>query len=354
MSLLTAIPNQVILQTGDSRTLVTWDIVSGATSYDVQRSLDGVTFASIATAPTNSYLDIAVTVGVNYFYQVASISAGGTSPYAPSAPASIVPCLPGQISLGYIRYLARLRADMLNNQFLTDDEWNSNINQSVYMLYNELVTHYGEDYFVSVPYILSTTGADSYTLPDGSDAFQINVGTPQQTKAPALFKLLGVDCSASIAGNAWVTLPRFNWIDRNKFVYPQLQANAIGLFNLSYRQMGNQLQLIPRPAAGQFLQIWYVPVMSQLLQDNDMLAFSFSGWSELVIVDAAIKALLKEESFDQANALQGIKNSLMESIGTSAANRDVGQPNTISDTRNNTGNNPDWGSGMGSGSSAGW
>lgn len=354
MSLLTAIPNQIVLQTGDSRNLVTWDIVSGATSYDVQRSVDGVTFTSIGAPVVNSYLDANVVVGTNYFYKVASVSAGGTSPYGVSSPLSITPCLPGQINLGYIRYLSQLRADKLNSQFLTTDEWNSNINQSIYFLYNELVTHYGEDYFVASPYILSTTGADSYSLPDGSAAFQINVGTPQQTKAPALFKLLGVDCSASIAGNAWVTLPRFNWIDRNKFVYPQLQANAIGLFNLSYRQMGNQLQLIPRPSAGQFLQVWYVPVMTQLLQDTDMLSFSFSGWSELIIVDAAIKALLKEESFDQANALQGIKNMLIEQIGTTAANRDVGQPNTISDTRNNTGNNPDWGSGSGSGSTAGW
>lgn len=349
MSLLTAIPNQIVLQTGNAQVLLTWDITSGATSYSVQRSTDGVNFTIVGNPVVNSYLDTAVVVGTNYFYQVASVSAGGTSPYGVSNPLSITPCLPGQINLGYIRYLAQLRADKLNSQFLTTDEWNSNINQSVYALYNELVTHYGEDYFVAAPYILSTTGADSYTLPDGSPAYQS--GSPASA-APALFKLLGVDCSASIAGNAWVTLPRFNWIDRNKFIYPQLQANAVGLFNLSYRQMGNQLQLIPRPAAGQFLQIWYVPVMTQLLKDTDMLPFSFSGWSEYVIVDAAIKALVKEESYDQANALQGLKNAVVEMIGTSAANRDVGQPNTISDTRSIT-NGGGWG-GWDDGNNGGW
>lgn len=351
MSLLSAIPNQIVLQTGNAQVFLLWDIVSGATSYSVQRSTDGVTFTVVASPVSNSYLDTAVTVGTAYYYKVASVSAGGTSPYGVSSPENIVPCLPGQINLGYIRYLSQLRADKLNSQFLTTDEWNSNINQSVYELYDILVTKFGDDYFMAPPFIFQTTGAEYYTLPDGSANFH-SLNTPGVT-APAMYKLIGVDCSASIAGNAWVTLPRFNWIDRNKFVYPQLQANAIGLFNLSYRQMGNTLQFIPRPAGNQFLQMWYVPIMTQLLQDTDMLSFSISGWSELVILGAAIKALLKEESFDQANALQGLYNTQVERVNTQAANRDVGQPNTVSNTRGIT-DGSGWGFDGGNGGMGGW
>lgn len=329
---LSPIPQNVVLQSGNGQNYVTWDLVAGATSYNVLRSTDGVTFASVGTPATNSYLDSSVTVGTTYYYQVESVTTSGTSPAAPSYPASIVPCLPGQINLGYIRYQAKLKADKLNSQFLTTDEWNFNINQSMFELYDILVTKYGDDYFVAAPYVFSTTGAANYSLPDGSASFQVNGST-----APALYKLIGVDCGVSVGNNAFVTLPRFNWIDRNKFIYPQLQANALGVFNLSYRQMGNNLEFIPRPTAGQFIQVWYVPVMSQLLQDTDMLSFSISGWSEYVIVDAAIKALLKEESYDQAQALQVLKASLLERIETTAANKDVGQPNTISDTRTNTG-----------------
>lgn len=341
--------NLVVLQTGNGKNLVSWPLVSGATSYAVQRSTDGVTFTALGTSSVGSYLDSAPLVGTSYFYQVASVNGSGTSSYTTSYPASIVPCLPGQINLGYIRYLATLRSDMLNSNFLTLDEWNSNINQSIYELYDLLVTKFGEDYIVANPVTLTTTGAKNYTLPNGTNF--LTAGVP----AMPVLKVLGVDCGVSTGNNAWVTLPRFNWIDRNRFVYPQLQANALGVFNLSYRQIGqDQIYFIPNPSAGQYIQLWYVPVMSQLLQDTDMISFSFSGWSELVILDAAIKALLKEESYDQADRLELRKAKIIERIEVSAANRDVGQPNTISDTRGNTGFYDGGGFGGNGSGMAGW
>lgn len=332
MSLFSAIPANVVLQTGNAQNLVSWSLVAGATSYSVLRSVDGVTFTVVGSPTMPTFLDTTVSAGVLYYYQVASVSAGGTSPVAPSSPASIVPCLPGQINLGYLRYQSKLHADKLNSNFLTLDEWNFNINNSAKELFDILVTKYGDDFFLASPYTILTTGAKAYSLPDGSATFAVNGVTP-----PAVYKLIGVDCGVAVGNNAWVTLPRYNWIDRNRFVYPQLQANALGVFNLSYRQMGNQLYFIPNPSAGQYIQIWYVPIWTQLLQDTDMMSFSVSGWDEYVIVDAAIKALLKEESYEQAGALQTRKAALLERIEVTAANRDVGQPNTISDTRGNTG-----------------
>jgi hypothetical protein len=222
----------------------------------------------------------------------------------------------------------------------------------MYELYDILITKFGDDYFLAPSYSFTTTGASAYQLPDGIGTF-LNTLTNTVEVAPPIYKLVGVDCGISVGNNAWVTLPKYNWIDRNKFVYPQLTANALGVFNLSYRVMGNMLYFIPRPSAGQYIQLWYIPVMTQLLQDTDMLNFSISGWSEYIIVDAAIKALVKEESFEAAGALAAIKTSLMERIETTAANRDVGQPNTVSDTRMNTGFNDQGGFG-GSGFSAGW
>lgn len=352
MSLISAIPQSVILQTGNGANFLMWGIVAGATTYNVQRSIDGVNFTTIATPAVNSYFDPAVTPGVAYYYQIASASIAGVSPYTPSYPTSIVPCLPGQINLGYIRYLSQLRSDKLNSQFLTTDEWNANINQSIYELYDILVTKYGDTFFMAPPYAFTTTGAGAYLLPNGQITL-LNTLTNTPEVAPRIYKLLGVDCGVAVGNNAWVTLPRFNWIDRNKFVYPQLTANALGVFNLSYCEMGDLLYFIPRPAAGQFIQLWYIPVMTQLLQDTDMLAFSISGWSELIIVDAAIKALLKEESYEQVAALQNIKNAILERIETTAANRDAGIPNTVSDTRTTTGFG-DQGGFSGNGFGAGW
>src|ERR1700677_805552 len=130
MSLLSALPTQVVLQSGNGQNLLTWNIVAGATSYYVQRSTDGVTFAQIANPTTNYYKDAAVVIGTNYFYSVGSVTPAGTSGYAASNPTSITPCAPGQINLGYLRYEAKLRADMLKSNFVTQDEWNLMLNQS--------------------------------------------------------------------------------------------------------------------------------------------------------------------------------------------------------------------------------
>ena len=326
-----AAPTNVVLQTGNGQNLVSWPIVSGATSYIVQRSIDGVNFTTVGTPLVAQYLDTTVLIGVSYYYQVAATN-GTPSAYVASYPASIVPCLPGQINLGMLRYQTQLAADKLNSEFLTLDEWNININKSMFGLFDTLVTKYGEDFFLASPYTFSTTGSKNYPLPDGSSAFAVNNVTP-----PAVYKILGLDCGVAVGNNAWVTLPRYNWIDRNRFVYPQLQANALGVFNLSYRQMGNQIYFIPNPSAGQYIQLWYVPIMTMLLQDTDMLGFSISGWDQYVVLDAAIKALTKEESFDQANALKQERAEILMRIETTAANRDAGQPNTISDIRTNTG-----------------
>ncbi len=72
--------------------------------------------------------------------------------------------------------------------------------------------------------------------------------------------------------------------------------------------------------------------MQQLLKDTDILD-GVSGWTEYVIVDAAIKALEKEES--DTSALQIRKQMLKQRIEESAMNRDAGQPDTISATRRN-------------------
>jgi hypothetical protein len=67
MASLSAIPQQVILQTGNGVNLLSWNIVSGATGYSVQRSTDGVNFTVLATPSTNYYEDSAVTIGTAYY-----------------------------------------------------------------------------------------------------------------------------------------------------------------------------------------------------------------------------------------------------------------------------------------------
>lgn len=346
------VPYNIVLQTGNGQNFLTFSRVAGATSYSIQRSIDGVNWTTLGTNTKNNYLDTTCLIGIEYYYQVASTNTDGTSSYMASSPELITPCLPGQINLGYLRYMAQLRADLKNSEFLTQDEWNFNLNQSAFELYDILITKFGDQYFLADPVSFVTNGQGRYPLPNAVDTF-LNTVTNTPVIAPRIYKFVGADCGVAIGNNAWVTLPRFNWIDRNKFVYPQLTANALGVYNLSYSIWADNIWFIPPPAAGQYIQLWYIPVLNQMLQDTDMLSFSISGWSELVILDAAIKALLKEESDVQVQLAQ--KAALLERIETTAANRDVGSPNAISDIRGAAGFGPSGGSGWGPyGSSGGW
>src|SRR5580692_10217459 len=141
--MMAAVQN-IILQTGNGQNFLTWSLIVGVPNYTVQRSLDGINWTTVGTPATNNFLDAGVAIGTNYFYQVSA----GTG-FSPSQPNSITPCAPGQINLGYLRYQARLRADMLKSNFVTNDEWNIEINQSALELYGLLVQKYGEDYFLA-------------------------------------------------------------------------------------------------------------------------------------------------------------------------------------------------------------
>lgn len=343
--MIAGIPSNIILQTGNGKNLISWDLVVGATSYSIQRGVDGLTFTTIGASLSITYVDSSVSVGTNYYYQVASVNSDGTSSYAASYPTAITPCLPGQINLGYLRYMAQLAADKLNSEYLTTDEWNFNINQSANMLYDLLVDKYGEDYFFAPPLLIPLVGAQSYPIPDGS----------LYSAAPALYKLNGIDANvsgAALGPNAgWIPLARSNWSDRDRYTTWPGQAGVLNnIYQMFYRQMGNQLFLFPMNT-NMLIQVWYVPILTQMLQDTDMLPFSISGWSELVIVDAAMKAMRKEESLEKWNALQADRSMLIERIEVTASNRDVGQPNTISNVRATMGDPgfSSWGSGFGGG-----
>jgi cytochrome c-type biogenesis protein CcmH/NrfF len=246
--------------------------------------------------------------------------------------------------------MAQLKADKLNSQYLTTDEWNFNINQSSNRLYDLLITKYGDKYFFAPPLIFQTTGVNVYPVPNGANYPSAGVFPP------ALYKLSGIDVSSGAAsannGNSWFTIPPFNWIDRNRYNTLQLAGTVTSVFGLSYCWQGSQIYFIPYPTNAQAIQLWYIPILTQLLKDTDMMSFSISGWSELVIVDAAIKALVKEESYEQAQALVTERTALIMRVEETAANRDVGVANTVSNTRGAAGD-PNFGF-VGSWSSGGF
>lgn len=314
-------PQNFYVQQGNGQIYLSWDIVTASpalSNYSVQRSTDGVSFSVVASPTLNEYLDSTAIIGVLYYYKIAATNGDGTSAY--TAAQQIVATLPGEMTLGEIRLRAQQEADMQNSTFLSVPEWNFNINQSCYELYDLLITTY-EDYYLAPRLTFATNGIDQqYDLPNGQN----------YSGAPALYKLYGVDLGLDQSNNAKVSIKKFQFIDRNRYVYPQLTSTYLGVFNLRYRIVGGKIMFIPTPSASQYIGLWYYPRLRTLLKDSDTID-GFSGWTEYIIIDAAMKAMAKEESDIQA--LMARKLQIKQRIESAAAGRDAGQPDTISNSR---------------------
>jgi len=334
MAVIPSIPQNFNVQTANQQNLVSWSLSVGATSYIIQRSLDNVTYSTIATVTgsplATSYLDTAVTVGTQYYYQVAAAIGSNQSLY--TQPQAVVPTQSGEMSLGAIRLKAQQRADRVNSNFVSLTEWNGYINQAMFELYDLLITTY-EDYSVATPVTFTTDGTNFlYPLPSGTNSFN-NPLTNTTFTPNAFYKLLGVDLAVNNANNAYVTINKFNFADRNKFIYPNSASTIYGVFNMQYRVIGKNIEFIPTPSAGQSIRLWYIPRLTELLQDTDVTDIGISGWIEYVIVKAAYYALTKEESDTQSLVMQLV--ALTKRIEESASNRDAGMPDTISNVSMN-------------------
>lgn len=188
-----------------------------------------------------------------------------------------------------LRTRAQEESDNVNSDFISTSEWLSLINSSYQELYGLLVTSYGENYAVATPYTFVTDGqSQDFALPDD------------------FFKLLGVDLQVQASG-IWTTMKPFIFNERNRFT----RVNS------------------PVPMAGQTVRLWYVPVLTLLADDGDSTVNTVNGWEEYIVVDAAMKALAKEES--DVSVVAARKAALVARINGEASNRDAGSPAHIGD-----------------------
>ncbi len=203
------------------------------------------------------------------------------------------------ITLAQLKTQSRQRADQENSNFVEDAELVNYINSSIAELHDILVQAYGSDYFVTTDDFTTTSNDNTYDLPED------------------FYKLHAVD--ARVNGSDYVNITKFNFNERN--------ASASSDY-FKYRIVGSSIMFAPTPSAGTAIRVWYTPLATKLEEDADELN-DFNQYSEYVIVDAAIKMLLKEES-DVAE-LMAIKQGLLQRITYAAENRDAAQPESITD-----------------------
>lgn len=174
-----------------------------------------------------------------------------------------------QVSLGAMRLAAQEASDFENNPSIPTETWNQFLSQSYKRLYDLLVGAYGNDYHIATIWQFNLTGSTQLVpLPDGGPSFTNVNGTT----AAKFYKATGVDLQYSSSPNGWVTLKRFEWIERNKYAYPNTTVNWSGYTNLRYTLHGNNLYFIPVPPAGQLCQLHYVPAPTNL-------QYRLPGWT---------------------------------------------------------------------------
>ncbi len=319
-------PANFLAVAAQGQVALSWSAVPLSTIYYISRSDDNVTFAELGTSTSLTYNDTSGTVDQVYYYYVQAGTATASSP-ATTSQASLS-LKPGQTTVANLRLECQQRTDRVYSDNITDQEWNSMISRSYKELYDILAQKFGDTYFSATPYTYTTVqNLQSYPLPDD------------------FYKLLGVDIALNPSDpNSWVSLTQFNFVQRNLYNYPN-QYTLYGITNLRYRLNGNDLYVVPIPQQGQTLRVWYVPRPDELIDDTDIVD-GVSGWEEYIVADVCIKALAKTE--EDASIFGAQKMALMKRIEEAAENRNIGEPNTVSDSRRR---NFSWTSGSGAG---GW
>lgn len=208
-------------------------------------------------------------------------------------------------TLAQVREKVRERADMQNSTFITDSELTGYINSSYAELYDLIIDRHGEDYYISFQDFAASGGQSEFNLPND------------------FYKLRGVDLDPN--SGQTITLKRFQFQERNR--YNNLNVLFDGEARYSLR--GNKLVLIPALNSTRNVRLWYVPRPSELSASGDTLD-GVNGWEEYVVVDAAIKCRVKEESDIQELLIA--KQSLEMRINKMADSRDANEPIRITDT----------------------
>jgi len=197
---------------------------------------------------------------------------------------------------------------MENSVFISDSELTGYINSSYAELYDILVSKF-EDYYSSTASFSITTG-NTYALPTD------------------FYKLRGVDFA--IDANNWISLTKFNFNEHNR-LNDNRSFRRYDKRSIKYRITGDTLYIEPSDnAIGTYL-LWYIPVYTPLVGLSATVN-GMNGWEEYIVVDAAIKMLLKEES--STTALEREKQALLTRIANAASNRDPDQPERVSTVEN--------------------
>jgi hypothetical protein len=206
-----------------------------------------------------------------------------------------------------------------------------NINEGIAALHGLMNGVEGQPYYLSsIPFTTSAfipTSQVTSTLTSQT----YNIGPGQPINVADFYKFRGLD--VNFGQNIVITAKPFTWKERNRYKWLGGWVYTQPVF---YRMLGNRLMLIPSPGGQYACEMYYTPTPPQLVTLADQFD-GVNGWEEYVVLDAAMKLLLKQERFDHVQALMALQDKVKQRILDEAGNRDMEDPERVQDTTLNDG-----------------
>lgn len=223
----------------------------------------------------------------------------------------------GVTTVGAIDASILARMDRTGSEFVPQAVRYDWINKAYKALYDLLIQKFGNDYFFADPYVFTTDGiSDLWALPDD------------------FYKFFGLDLSLTGGTpDGWITVKQFTKAERNRYAVPNFQS-FYGISNVRYRLRGNKIWLTPLPAAGQKFRVIYAPRPTDIV-DGSSTIDGVSGWEEMIELNVCIKYCAAEET--DASEYKDQWKEMRQRIEEAAENRNVAEPQTVSDNSGNQG-----------------
>lgn len=233
-------------------------------------------------------------------------------------------------SLAQLRTEVLQRADMENTTFVDtseDGEVTRYINLAISDLYDYLIQHQGQEFYLTSFDIATVAGTQEYSLQETGGG-----------EVDDFYLLWGVECvddeDDPIIMQPYMPLQRHtvDWIHGGHFHRSGWAGDAMYRIFGTISESGSydaKIRFSKDPGAVHTIRIWYIP-HAPVLDENTDSWDGFNGWEEYVVLQAAISCLTKEESDTDALEFQLAK--IKERIKAIAPNRDVGFPEVVQDT----------------------
>lgn len=193
----------------------------------------------------------------------------------------------------------------VDDDFITDTELLRYIDSAYTELYDILAEKGIGQYEKTTD--VTSTGTDTYTLPTD------------------FYGVMGVD--VQLDSTNWVELPRAMFSERN--VYSADSTGYARTWRIYTSEAGvHTIKFYPAPESGQVYRVYYIPVAGTIDDTADTVD-GVNGYEEFIVVEAAIKCFIKEES--STTVLERERQYWLDKINAAAENRIQASPNRVVD-----------------------